>query len=108
MAADLEPYEGQSCEWTNLPCHLSSFAEWLLDLLLFIPRKVFELFMDAAAAAIEAIPVPDWVSSASSGLSNIPPGVVFFADFLQLPAGIAIILSAYGIRFLIRRIPVIG
>lgn len=84
------------------------FKDWLRDLLLWVPKKLWELFMDAVVSVLEAIPVPGWLSDAGNVLDNIPPGVVYFAQALQLPAGLAILLSAYAIRFVIRRIPVIG
>ncbi len=105
---DLEQFTGESCDWTDLPCHLSGFAEWLLDAMLFIPRKTFQLILEALAGIIEAIPVPDFFAQAGSGLGNIPAYTMFFAEFAQIPEGIAIILSAYTIRFLIRRIPLVG
>lgn len=84
------------------------FKDWLRDLLLWVPRKLWELFLDAVVAVLEAIPVPSWLSSAGSVFDAIPDGVIYFAQALQLPAGLAMVISAYVIRFIIRRIPIIG
>jgi len=48
------------------------------------------------------------VSSLTSAFTGIPPGVWFFADFLQIGFGVPLCLSAYVTRFVIRRLPVIG
>lgn len=87
---------------------LSRFGEWLKDLLLWIPLKLWELLLDGLAAIIEAIPVPDFVNNASNAFSSIPGNVLFFANFFAVGEGITMVLAAYGIRFLIRRIPLIG
>lgn len=108
MAEVLPEYTGTECTWYDIPCHTSGFADWLATYILWVPRKVFELIMESLQLAITGLPMPEWVSGASTSLSALPPGVVFFVEFLQLPAGLAIILSAYGIRFLIRRLPIIG
>lgn len=84
------------------------FKDWLRDLLLWVPKKLWDLFLDALVAVVEAIPVPSWLSSAGGVFDAIPDGVIYFAQALQLPAGLAMIISAYVIRFIIRRIPIIG
>lgn len=87
---------------------LKEFAEWLLDALLYVPRKVWEMLLDGLAGLIEAIPVPDFMQNLSSLFASMPSGVAYFASALQLGTGVTIILSALVIRFVIRRIPVIG
>lgn len=94
--------------WDWLKDIINDFAEWLLDVILWVPKKVFELLLDALAAIIEAIPVPDWLSGAGGLFSSIPASVMYFAEPMHLGTGVGIITSAYVIRFFIRRIPVIG
>lgn len=84
------------------------FTDWLLETLLWLPRELFKLIMDALASVIEAIPVPDFVSEAAGAFGSIPGNVLFFAHYFAVSEGIAFVLSAYLIRFLIRRIPLIG
>jgi len=84
------------------------FKDWLRDLLLWVPKKLWELFLDGVTAVLEAIPVPSWLSGASAVFDAIPDGVIYFAQALQLPAGLSMILGAYVLRFIIRRIPIIG
>lgn len=84
------------------------FKDWLRDLLLWVPRKIWELMLDGLASVIEAIPVPSWLADAGDAFSGLPSGVLYFVDALNLGAGMTIILGAYVLRFLIRRLPVIG
>lgn len=85
-----------------------SFKDWLRDLLLWIPKKVWEGILDAVAAVLEAIPVPAFLDDIAGLWAAIPSEVVFFAEALELPVGIGMVIAAYTGRFLIRRIPVIG
>ena len=87
---------------------LGDFASWLKDLLLWVPRKLWAELLDGFAALLTAIPVPDFVHTAQSAFGGIPTSVIFFATKFAVPEAIAMALAAYGIRFLIRRIPVIG
>jgi hypothetical protein len=47
-------------------------------------------------------------SSLSSGLSQLSSGTWFFLDLLALSTGVPAVVSAYALRFLIRRVPIIG
>ncbi len=87
---------------------LSDFTDWLLTVLTWLPKKVWEWLMNALASALENISVPSWMASAQDSLNAVPSGVIWFANMLQIPSGIAIVLSALLIRFIIRRIPLIG
>lgn len=84
------------------------FKDWLRDLLLWVPRKIWEAVLDALAAIITAIPVPSWIDSATSWFEAIPDGVLYVMGPFQVGTGLAILLGAWVLRFLIRRIPVIG
>lgn len=85
---------------------LSQILAWLVELLLWVPRMVWDAVLVGVLAALEAIPVPEWLSSATFG--DIDPGIAYFAGALMIPEGVTIILAAYAVRFLIRRIPVVG
>jgi hypothetical protein len=63
--------------------------------------------LDGLAAVLEAIPVPTWLEGVDV-FAGIDPGVVYFAEALMIPEGIAIVLSAYVLRFVIRRLPFVG
>ncbi len=82
--------------------------EKLEALLLWIPKKILGWILDKLAELIEAIPVPDFFSQAKSALSSIPPEVGYFLGPMNFGTGVSIIVSAYIIRFIIRRIPIVG
>jgi hypothetical protein len=87
---------------------LAHLAQWLHDFFLFIPRKVYALLCDGLVTVVQAIPVPSFFSDAGANLSAIPSGVAFFGSAFRIGDGLSIVLTAYLLRFLIRRIPVIG
>lgn len=70
----------------------SSFFKWLFEGVLDILDRGLSPFLDPLVSAFE----------------QIPDSVMYFLGFLEVPFGIACILSAYSIRFLIRRIPFFG
>ena len=67
---------------------------------------IFETALIPFVAVLEAIPVPSF--AANMGNLSLPSGVAWFAQALELPAGAAIMASAWAIRFVIRRLPFIG
>lgn len=94
---------------------MASFFEWLSnfwknlqDLLLWVPMRIWELLLESLAWVITAIPVPSWASNTAGLFSGLPTGVSWGFYLFNVPTGIGIIMSAYLIRFLIRRIPLIG
>lgn len=100
----LPEFTGQTCDWYDVPCHASGFADWLLGVLLFIPRKIFEFFTDGVAALVQGIDLP----FDTSALGGIPAGVSWFADITAAPEGFAIVLSALVARFALKLIPTLG
>ncbi|WP_423824062.1 hypothetical protein V5738_08855 [Salinisphaera sp. SPP-AMP-43] len=81
------------------------FFNELLNLFMYVPRELFGLFVDALVELLKSIPVPDFVSHAGGLLSNISPGVWWFASISEFGFGITAILSALSIRFLLRALP---
>ena len=67
---------------------------------------IFETILGAFVSVLELIPVPAWATA--TGSLSVPDGVAWFAQALELPTGAAIMASAWGIRFLVRRLPFIG
>lgn len=94
-------------DWLNDDV-IEPVIEWLYDFALWLIRKIWEEVANAIATAFEALPAPDFLQDVSGAFMSIDPGVMFFADVLQLPEGTAIVVSAYTGRFIIRRLPVIG
>lgn len=87
---------------------LTSVLDWFLELVDWIPKTIFSELMGALASVLEAIPAPDFVTNAGSFFAGIPSGIVYFFDFFAVAEGLAMIISALIIRFVLRRIPFIG
>lgn len=99
---------GYECQFLDIGCHATHFTAWLGDVSLYVPRATYAWLMEALAETIAAIPVPEFFANTGNFLSGVPSHVWFFANAAAIPQGIGIVMSAYVIRFLIRRIPVIG
>lgn len=79
----------------------NSLSAWFTDKLAEI-KNWFISFADD-------IPQPDWWDDAYSKIDAMLTGQIgFYADLLHVDYGITIILSAYALRFAVRRLPIIG
>ncbi len=65
-------------------------------------NKIISVFADL----ISAIPVPEWMQNLTA--AQLHPTVLWVLGELQVGYGIGIILSAYTLRFLVRRLPIVG
>lgn len=101
MSDQLSSYTGQSCDWYDVPCHASSFASWLFNALLWIPRKIFEWITDGLASVAGSIDLP----IQTGALSGLAGGVSWFADLTAAPEGFAMVLAALLARFALKLIP---
>ena len=81
---------------------------WFVDFLMDFPKWIFNELCQGIVEFFEALPVPSFFASASNAFNGIPPSVVFFADAFQIGPGITMVLLAFLLRFIIRRIPIIG
>ena len=94
---------------------INDFATWLYDLLMWWPKTIFNLLLEGLSEALlytlDTVcgdTCTNAVSGISGSLGGIPPMVLYFADFFQLGYGLSMVLGAYTVRFLVRRIPIIG
>lgn len=87
---------------------MDDLLQFLKDVLLWVPRKLWAEMLDGLAALLESIPVPDFVQQAQDAFGGIGGNVLFFAQKLAVGEGITMILAALVLRFLLRRIPLIG
>jgi hypothetical protein len=87
---------------------VAQVATWALDVGLWIPRKTYELLLDALGYVLGALPVPEVIALHAGALSAISGPVLWWLSILQVPAGLSMVLAAYGVRFVIRRLPFIG
>lgn len=79
---------------------------WFFDELLIWFQNIWNDFLGSFATVIEAIPVPDFMINVGS--YAVPDSILYFAGAFNLTIGVGIIVTAYTLRFFIRRIPVIG
>lgn len=106
---------------------ISAFANWLYekiilpvlkwlndlwqgnwDALLQLPQLFYSWIADGLIAFFVWLPVPEFFTTAAQAFSSVPPDIIFYANALQISEGIAMCLSAYLLRFILRRIPGIG
>lgn len=87
---------------------LEEFAQWLKDLLLWVPLTLWSMLLDGLAYVIEHIPVPDFVASAQGYFNGVPGNVLWLLNLFAVPEGFAMVMSALVLRFVLRRIPFIG
>ena len=74
---------------------------WLYDYI--VNSKITGL-----VSILSTIPVPSFISDISSNGSAIGGQASFYMGVFRIDDGVPLILSALVIRFIIRRIPVIG
>ena len=86
---------------------LHAFGAWLLSILLYVPQKIFEFLSDWLVSAIDTVMILDF-SQLGSNLAALPLATLFILGWFKIGTGLTIIAAAYGVRFLIRRIPFIG
>jgi hypothetical protein len=87
---------------------ITQILAWLLGFVTWCVVQVVSLVLAGLSAIFNAIPVPAWIASASGAIANLPPGVAYLISSLELTTGAGIMISAYTIRFVIRRLPVVG
>ena len=99
-------FTGAECDWYDLPCHMTSFAEWLVGILLYLPRVAFSAFADAAEQAIGMVSLP---SGLQNGLTpfftEAGPGAVWVADLFAVGPGFTMLFAAVLVRFTLRALP---
>ena len=94
----------ETCAPYDIFCHLDWFFAQLEAFALYLT----DLFLSGAVTVFESIPVPDFLANAQAVGSSIAPGALYFLTLFLLPTGLTMIVSAYTLRFLLRRIPFIG
>jgi len=90
---------------------IQAIGQWLqqiITLLTGLPLHVFSLLLQGLAAVISWIPAPAFFSDISGWIGNVPPLAAWLLSALQIGSLVTILVTAYTLRFLIRRIPFIG
>lgn len=81
-----------------------TLVDYLYDLFYSLVTKSIELAVDL----LFMLPLPDFVANIPQYVGNIPPNVLYFAEPLQLPFGLSLIMTAVTARMLLGLIPFIG
>ncbi len=78
----------------------------LIAFLLWLPVKIFTLFLDGIASVLETIPSPDFIANNSLG-NYIDPDILWLLSNSGINAALAVIASAYVFKFF-RRVLTLG
>lgn len=87
---------------------LQSILTWFQTFIEGLPLYLMGPFFDGINAFLQWIPVPSFFTDAAGYIGALPPSVAYFLQGLNIGPGFTMIVSAYTIRFLIRRIPFFG
>jgi hypothetical protein len=87
---------------------LADALAWFVDVLLYVPLVLYQGLLEALLAVLELLPVPEFVDDLAGYVAGISPGFTYFTEAFNFSAGLGIIFSAYVVRFVIRRLPVVG
>ena len=80
---------------------IRDFFIWLFD-------YVLDAIFNGIISMLELIPVPTFIEDMGSSADSITGISAYYLGVFNVGSGIGIILSAYLIRFSIRRLPFIG
>ena len=87
---------------------LVTALQWLWGVISWFPLHVLSLLLQGLAAFIAWIPVPAFFANIGGWISSMPPLVSFLLASTQIGGLVTIVVSAYTLRFIIRRIPFLG
>lgn len=87
---------------------LSDAFDAFVDFFKELPAWSFSKIAEGIVSFFESIPVPEFFTAAANAFGAVPQEVVFFANAFQIGPGVTLVLGAYLLRFIIRRIPFIG
>lgn len=97
-----------SCDWYDLPCVTSGALDWFSQAALWVPRKVYSLLLDGLASVVESFPRISAADTFAQNAGTALSGAAYFVDYFAINTGLSMIASALLLRFLLRRIPLIG
>jgi len=92
----------EKCDFGDVGCYL----EWLQEELKALALWLWIQVLDGLAALLEWLPVPEFLTQVD-GLT-LPPGVLYWLGLFQVQYGLGLVVGAYVLRFILRRIPLIG
>lgn len=87
---------------------LFSLAAWIFKSSIVKFATFFAFFFVTTEFVQLLMPLLPTADLLSSLFSSLDPGIWWFLDLLKVDFGISSMLSSFAVRFIIRRIPVIG
>ncbi|KGW49888.1 DUF2523 family protein [Burkholderia pseudomallei] len=87
-----------------------SALSWLFRsvLIKFVFYFALYFFVTEAASYLQGQGILPTVASLSQAFGAVGSGVWYFLDLCSVSYGMPLVIAAYGARFIIRRIPLIG
>ncbi len=82
------------------------FKDWLYEVLLYVPQKLFDLFLKAILFVVDNLPLPDFMINYKIS-DYLHPDIMFFLGNSGLDVALPIVGSAYLFYFF-RRILTLG
>jgi hypothetical protein len=83
---------------------LGQLFAWLFSFLVDLPLYVLSLLFAGLATVINDIPAPGFFSDAAGWIGSMPPLAAYLLQTFAIGAGLTMVLSAYTLRFAIRRV----
>lgn len=83
---------------------LEQIATWVIDLIFML----FGWLWGALLFLLDSLGLAEQIHNSAAAFEAIPDSVWYFMNMFQIQFGLGAILAAYVIRFMIRRLPVIG
>jgi len=87
---------------------MDGFLDKLVEILLYLPRLIYQTITDIFLSFINWIPVPISSDDIQTAIDNIPADLVYFLNVFEFDYGLTVCFGAYVGRFILRRIPGIG
>jgi len=87
---------------------LNSVLAWLVRSVLVKFAVYFALYFVVSDIMTLLTPLLPKAASLGGAFSGIGPAVWYFLDVFQFSVGLPAVLSAAALRFIIRRLPVVG
>ncbi len=87
---------------------LQDAYDWFVEFIIGFPDFFMKWIVDGAIDFFNWLPVPSFFQQAAGALQGIPREVIYFIEPFRVGEGLAIVMIAFLLRFIIRRIPIIG
>jgi hypothetical protein len=87
---------------------LSKALDWIIDAIKDVFEWVFAQVLNALASILEQLPVPEFLTNGQNLFASVSGAIGWLWQYFEVPYGVGVMVAAWGLRFLIRRIPIFG